>query len=72
MMKQKHPVEYAFRGLSNKAALSLWVADTLWKPYIMASSIQARVLKATYKYGVQISCSIEEVIAIDMENGNTL
>ena len=75
-MKENYPVELAeyvtARNIASEPAFCWWVPYTLRKRDIIISAVKARVKKATHKYGIRVPNTIEEAIAIDEQNGNTL
>ena len=65
--------EYATaRNIASEPVFCWWVPYTLRKRDIIISAVKVRVRKATHKFGITVPNTIEEAIAIDEQNGNTL
>lgn len=59
-----------FRGIAEEPTFRWLVLYTIKKKEVILSAIKCRVRKTTQKFGIKISQSVEEVYAIDKENGN--
>ena len=59
-------------GLAEKSAFACWVPITLKRRDRIIASINSQGRKQTHKFGIDIPKSINDVIKIDRENGNTL
>ncbi len=74
-LKNSHPIEVAefakSRGIDDEAAFCWWVPYVLKKRNRCIAAANARVKKATHKYGIEIPTSIEHAKRIDEKNGNT-
>jgi hypothetical protein len=78
-LKESHPVqtaEYAkTRGIDHEPAFNWWVHHVLKKRDHIISMVkkrQTRYLKRTHKFGIEVPKSIDEALALDKKNGNTL
>ena len=75
-LKESNPVNIAEYAVAHKIdkepAFLWWVPYTLRKRDVIVAAINARVTKATHKYGIRVPQSVKEALAIDKENGNTL
>ena len=75
-LKVSHPVETAefakSRGIDDETAFAWWVPHTLRKRNAIISAIKTSLRKTTHKYGIEIPASVEHVMEVDRENGNTM
>jgi len=75
-VKDSFPVqlaEYAvLNKISDEPAFAWWVSYTLKKKARIISKIKSKFFKTTHKYGIRLPNSVEDAIAIDRMNGNTL
>jgi hypothetical protein len=75
-LKESNPVEVAefakSRGIDNQPAFKWWVPYVLKKRDRIIASVNSRVKKTTHKYGVEIPFTVQQAIAIDEKNKDTL
>ena len=75
-LKESNPVEVAeyavANGLVDEPAFKWWVPFTLKKRDAIISAVNKRYWKRTHKFGIRLPHSVQEAIAIDKEEGNTL
>lgn len=78
-LKESHPIqtaEYAVcQGVDHEPAFNYWVPHVLkYRERIISLVRQrnARYLKKTHKFGIEVPKSVEDALAIDKRNGNTL
>ena len=75
-MKNSKPVdvtEFAVARVVDLApAFSWWVPYTLRRRGRIISGVNSHVKRVTHKYGVELSCTVQESYALDEKNGNTL
>ena len=73
-MKEHKPVEIAefsqSRNISDKPAFCWWVPYTLRKRDRIIDAANARVLRTTHKYGIEVPTSVYHLKRIDVYNGN--
>ena len=76
VLKQQCPLEVAefavAKGIDKEPAFVWWVPFTLRRRDRIIASVTARSRTPTHKYGVEIPRTIEEALAMDKANGNTL
>ena len=76
VLKQQCPLEVAefavAKGIDKEPAFVWWVPFTLRRRDRIIASVTARFRTPTHKYGVEIPRTIEEALAMDKANGNTL
>ena len=76
LLKEHNPVEIAeyavAHEIDDEPAFAWWVPYTLRKRDRIISAVNKRYWKRTHKFGIRIPHSVDEAIAIDKENGNTL
>ena len=76
VLKESNPIEVAeyvtAAGIQDEPAFTWWVPYTLRKRDCIISSISSRVRKRNRKFGIEMPTSVEEVKALDLQNGNTL
>jgi hypothetical protein len=78
-LKESHPLEtteYAVtQGIDHKPAFNWWVSDVLKKHDRIIPKLCKRTtcyLKRTHKFGIEVSKTVKEALALDRKNGNTL
>lgn len=78
-LKESHPVHVANfavqQGIDHEPAFNWWVPHVLKKADRIISLVrqrQARYLKKQQKFGVDLPKTVEEALALDKKNGNTL
>ena len=76
ILKESNPVEVAefatARGIDKEPAFIWWVPYTLRRRDRIIAGVNARVKTTTHKYGVELPRTIDEALAFDKLNGNTL
>ena len=79
LLKETHPVqtaEYAVaQGIDHEPAFNWWVKKVLKKRERIISLVrkrQTRYLRKTHKFGIECPKTVEEALALDKKNGNTL
>lgn len=75
-MKESFAVETAeyskSRDIHNEPAFAWWVPHVLKKKKIIIAKIKSAYWQTTHKYGMKIPKTVQEALAIDKENGDTL
>ena len=78
-LKEPHPVETAgyavAHNIGHKTAFNWWVHTVLKKRLRIISLIKkrnARYLKKTHKFGIEVLKSVAQAYALCKDNGNTL
>ena len=78
-LKESHPVQTAefavAQGIEHEPFFNWWVKHVLKKRDRIIASIrkqQTRYLKKSHKFGIELPKTVEEVLALDAKNGNTL
>ena len=75
-LKESYPVqvaEYAAsQGIEDEPAFAWWVPYVFKKRERILSAIKSRYHKRTHKLGFELPKDVEQAIAIDKKNGNTL
>jgi hypothetical protein len=75
-LKESNPIEVAeyaeAKCLLNQPAFIWWAKETLQRRKRIIQAIKSRYWKRTHKFGIRIPKTVEEALAIDKENGNTL
>ena len=75
-MKESYPVEVAENteavGISDEPAFSWWTAHVLEKRQRTIAAVNKNYHKLTHKFGINVPKTVEEAMALDMENGNDL
>ena len=76
-MKQLYPIQLAEYAVANRIneepAFAWWVTTFLKKrDRILAKVVKSKYWQRTHKYGIRIPNTVEEALAIDKSNGNTL
>ena len=75
-IKEAYPVEtaeYATQSrIHEEPAFAWWVPSVLRKRSAIISKVKSKYWQRTHKFGIRIPKSVDEAIAIDRENGNTL
>jgi len=78
-LKESHPIEtseYAMtHGIDHEPAFNWWVRHFLKKRDRIISLVKrrnTRYLKRTHKFGIELPKTVQEALAIDKKNGNTL
>ena len=75
-VKQSYPVlvaEYAVaNGIADEPAFEWWVGSALTKKDRVLAKLKSKYWTRTHKYGIRIPKSVEEALAIDRANGDTL
>lgn len=65
--------EYAIaQGIANEPAFAWWVPRTLRKRERIIKKATTRYMRTTHKFGVELPKTVEEAMALDEKNGNTL
>ena len=74
--KDNYPVqvaEYAIAaGIDKQPAFAWWVPFTIKKRQQIVSKIKSKYWIRTHKFGIKIPKSVQEALAFDKENGDTL
>ncbi|KAL7581422.1 hypothetical protein ACA910_022004 [Epithemia clementina (nom. ined.)] len=75
-VKATNSVELAEYAVANRIdhepAFDWWVRPTLKRKKRLIKLSQRRHARSGYKFGIKLPCNIEEALAIDKENDNTL
>jgi hypothetical protein len=75
-LKESNPIqvaEYAQqRNLLHEPAFAWWAKEVLRRRKRIIQKVKTRYWQRTHKFGIRLPKSIEEAIALDSENGNTL
>ena len=75
-MKHSYPVRVAEYAMSNRIAdepaFSWWVHNTVKRRDRIIAKLASNYWQRTHKYGIRIPKTVQEAIAIDKENGDTL
>jgi hypothetical protein len=78
-LKESHPIETAeyavTHGIDHEPAFNWWVKHFLKKRERIISLVKrrnARYLKRTHKFGIELPKTVQEALALDKKNGNTL
>jgi hypothetical protein len=75
-MKEANPIESAkyavAHGISTEPAFNWWAQYTLKKRNAIIATVQARIVRRDYKFGIKVPANIAEARALDMENGDKL
>jgi hypothetical protein len=75
-MKQSYPIQVAEYSIANciddKAAFAWWVKTLLKKRDRVLAKVKSKYWQRTHKHSIWIPKSVEEVLAIENANGNTL
>ena len=75
-LKESYPIEVAeyavSRGIDHEPAFAWWVPYTLKRRNRIIAAVNKRYAKDGYRFGLKVPNTLEEAIAIDRENGNTL
>ena len=75
-IKSAYPLQLADyatkRGIADEPAFSWWIPYVLKKRDRIISKVKSKYWTRTHKFGIQLPHSVEEAIAIDKDNGNTL
>ena len=75
-LKASNPVELAEYAAENRPdvqpAFKWWVRDVLRHRNIIIAKVKAKYWRTTHKFGIQVPKYVDEALAIDKENGNTL
>ena len=74
--KASNPVELAKYAAGNlldvEPAFKWWVRDVLRRRNRIIAKVKAKYWRTTHKFGIRVPKSVDEALAIDKENGNTL
>ena len=74
--KHSYPVlvaEYAIANqIDEEPAFAWWVGNLIRKRNRILSKIKSKYWQRTHKFGIRIPKSVEQAIAIDKQNGNSL
>ncbi len=77
--KESHPIETAkyavTHGIDHEPAINWWVKHFLKKRERIISLVKqrnTRYLKRTHKFGIELPKTVQEALALDKKNGNTL
>ena len=75
-MKETNPVDVAQYARDNRLleepAFAWWAPMVLKKIHRLIKVQKSRQVRKGYKFGIRIPTSVEEALALDKENGNTL
>ena len=75
-LKESNPVEVAeyavAQGIDHEPAFAWWVPYTLRRRDRIIAAVNKRFQKKTHKFGILVPNSVEEALAVDKANGNTL
>lgn len=75
-MKEANPLEvvkYAtLNNLENHPVFAWWMPHTMKKKSIIVKQVSHRLAKKQFKFGIKVPNSVDEALALDKENGNTL
>ena len=75
-MKEANPLEVAeyatLHGLGNHPVFAWWVPHTMKKSKVIIKQVSHRLAKKQFKFGIKVPNSVDEALALDKENGNTL
>jgi hypothetical protein len=78
-LKESHPIETAeyavTKGIYLEPAFNWWVSIVLKKRNRIISLVRKRTtryLKRTHKFGIEVPKTVNEALALDYKNGNTL
>ena len=62
LLKESNPIEVAYyvkaRGINDKPAFAWWVPHNMRRLDLIIANINARVLKKTHKFGIEVARSI--------------
>jgi len=74
-LKESNPVEVAEYAVANKISLepafAWWVPFTLKKKDRIVAAVNARYLKRTHKFGIEVPKTVKEALEIDRQTGTT-
>ena len=78
-LKESHPVQTAefavVQGIDHEPAFNWWVKHVLKKRDRIIASIrrqQTRYLRRSHKFGIELPKTVEQALALDAKNDNTL
>ena len=75
-LKASNPVELAGYVVVNRLdvepTFKWWVRDVLRCRNRIIAKLKAKYWHTTHKFGIRVPTSVDEALAIDKENGNTL
>jgi len=75
-MKQSYPVQVAEYAVANRIddepAFAWWAKHIIKKRDRVLSKIKSKYWQRTHKFGIRIPKTVEQALAFDKENGNTL
>ena len=75
-LKESYPIEVAeyavAQNIAHEPAYVWWVPYTLRRRTRIIAAVNKRYIKTTHKFGIRVPKTVEEAMAIDKENGNTL
>ena len=75
-LKAPNPVELAEYTAGNRLdvepAFKWWVRDVLRRHNRIMAKVKAKYWRKTHKFGIRVPKSVDEALAIDKENINTL
>ena len=75
-LKASNQVELAKYAAGNcldvEPAFKWWVRDVLRRRNRIIAKVKAKYWRTTYKFGIRVPKYVNEALAIDKENGNTL
>eukprot|EP01082_Thalassiosira_pseudonana_P005598 g5187.t1 g5187 contig19:120121-121928(-) len=79
VLKESHPVQVAkyavAAGIDHEPAFNWWVRHVLKKRdriIAQVKQLNARYLKKTHKFGIEMPKSVQEALELDKKNGNNL
>lgn len=75
-MKEANPLEVAEyaaqNGLTSHPVFAWWVPHTLRRKERIIKQVRHRLAKKQYKFGIKVPSTVDEALALDKENCNTL
>jgi hypothetical protein len=75
-MKQLYPIQLAEYAVANRIneepAFAWWVTTFLKKRDRILAKVKSKYWQIAHTYGTRIPKAVEEALAIDKSNGNTL
>ena len=75
-LKAYNPVELAGYAAGNRLdvepTFKWWVRDVLRRRNRIIAKVKAKYWRTTHKFGIRVPKSVDEALAIDKENVNTL
>ena len=75
-MKQSYPIQVAEYAIANRIddepAFAWWVPHVIKKRLRVIAKLKSKYWQRTHKFGIRIPKSVEQALAFDRENGDTL